>query len=163
GTFNFTNFAITTSGGTGFLINSSGAPTINVGSGSTENVSATGGPAVDVHNANGSSSLPFDAVATTNSSGTGINLDSNGAAPSSGGALLSDRSSGAVLASAGCCSVKWTCTVNTIGSTTGTAMNISSTKTSASAVTFGHIAADGATNGIVVNVTVARGSLTETG
>src|ERR1041385_9149937 len=66
---------------TGFLVNSSGAPTINVGSGATENVSATGGPAVDVRNANTASSLSFDAVSSTNSSGAGINLDSNGATP----------------------------------------------------------------------------------
>ncbi|HMC68657.1 MAG TPA: Ig-like domain-containing protein, partial [Mycobacteriales bacterium] len=81
GTFNFTNFAITTTGGTGFLVNSSGAPTINVGSGSTENVSATGGPAVDVRTANTASNLSFDAVSSTNSTGAGINLDSNGATP----------------------------------------------------------------------------------
>src|SRR5207237_246500 len=80
GTFNFTNFTITTSGGTGFLVNGSGVPTINIGSGSAENVSATLGPAVDVRNANGASSLTFDAVSSTNSSSAGINLDSNGAA-----------------------------------------------------------------------------------
>jgi len=94
GTFNFTNFAITTTGGTGFLVNSSGAPTINVGSGSTENVSATGGPAVDVRNANSASNLTFDAVSSTNSSGAGINLDSNGATPFS-------ASSGSISGAAG--------------------------------------------------------------
>ncbi|HXU03436.1 MAG TPA: Ig-like domain-containing protein, partial [Polyangia bacterium] len=81
GTFNFTNFTITTTGGTGFFVNSPGfSPTINVGSASTENVSATGGPAVDVRNVNGASSLAFDAVSSTNSSGAGINLDTNGTA-----------------------------------------------------------------------------------
>ena len=94
GTFNFTNFAINTTGGTGFLVNSSGAPTINVGSGSTENVSATGGPAVDVRNANSASNLTFDAVSSTNSSGAGINLDSNGATPFS-------ASSGSISGAAG--------------------------------------------------------------
>jgi large repetitive protein len=94
GTFNFTNFTITTTGGTGFLVNSSGTPTINVGSGSTENVSATGGPAIDIRNANGASSLAFDAVSSTNSSGAGINLDSNGAAPFS-------ASSGSISGAAG--------------------------------------------------------------
>jgi hypothetical protein len=94
GTFNFTNFTINTTGGTGFLVNTSGAPTINVGSGSTENVSATGGPAVDVRNANTLSSLTFDAVSSTNSSGAGINLDSNGATPFS-------ASSGSISGAAG--------------------------------------------------------------
>ncbi|MGW5237401.1 Ig-like domain-containing protein [Monashia sp. NPDC004114] len=80
GTFSFTNFTINTTGLTGFLVNTTGAPTISVGSGSTENVSATGGPAVDVRNVNGASTLTFDAVSSTNSASTGINLDSIGAA-----------------------------------------------------------------------------------
>src|SRR5207342_1576891 len=94
GPFNFTNFTISTTGGTGFLVNTSGIPIINVGSGSTENVSATGGPAVDVRNANTASSLAFDAVSSTNSSGAGINLDSNGATPFS-------ASSGSISGAAG--------------------------------------------------------------
>src|SRR5256884_636080 len=87
----------TTTGLTGgllLLVNGSSAPTINVGSGSTENLSATGGPAVDVRNVNGASSLAFDAVSSTNSSGAGINLDSNGAAPFS-------ASSGSISGAAG--------------------------------------------------------------
>jgi methionine-rich copper-binding protein CopC len=81
GTFNFTNFTISTSGGTGFFVcGNPGAPTINVGSGANENVSATGGEAVVLANMNGSSSLAFDAVSSTNSSGDGIQLFSNGAA-----------------------------------------------------------------------------------
>src|SRR5205085_8348881 len=94
GTFNFTNFTINTTGGTGFLVNGTGVPTINVGSGSTENVSANGGPAVDVRSANSASSLAFDAVSSTNSSGAGINLDNNGAAPFS-------ASSGSISGAAG--------------------------------------------------------------
>ena len=94
GTFNFTNFTINTTGGPGFLVNGTGVPTINVGSGSTENVSATGGPAVDVRNANSASNLSFDAVSSTNSSGAGINLDNNGATPFS-------ASSGSISGAAG--------------------------------------------------------------
>ena len=265
GTFNFTNFAITTTGGTGFLVNSSGAPTINVGSGATENVSATGGPAVDVRNANSASSLTFDAVSSTNSSGAGINLDSNGATPFSassgsisgeagnavdvnggsgnitypgtlgngaggtaditgrtggaislsgdindtndagggitmsgntggsttfsgttktlntgasaafsstgsgqtitfsGGGLNIDTTSGGGFSATGGGTVNVTGTVNTIDSTTGTALNVSSTNVGASGLTFEHISANGAANGIVLNTTGASGGLTVTG
>jgi VCBS repeat-containing protein len=265
GTFNFTNFAITTTGGTGFLVNSSGAPTINVGSGSTENVSATGGPAVDVRNANSASNLSFDAVSSTNSSGAGINLDSNGATPFSassgsisgaagnavdfnggsgnitypgtlgngaggtaditgrtggaialsgdindtndagggitmsgntggsttfsgttktlntgasaafsstgsgqtitfsGGGLNIDTTSGAGFSATGGGTVNVTGTVNTIDTTTGTALNVASTNIGASGLTFEHISANGGSNGIVLNTTGASGGLTVTG
>jgi methionine-rich copper-binding protein CopC len=265
GTFNFTNFTINTTGGTGFLVNSSGTPTINVGSGSTENVSATGGPAVDVRNVNGASSLAFDAVSSTNSSGAGINLDSNGATPFSassgsisgaagnavdinggsgnvtypgtlgngagntaditgrtggaislsgdindtndagggitmsgntggsttfsgstktlntgasaafsstgsghtitfsGGGLNIDTTSGAGFSATGGGTVNVTGSVNTIDSTTGTALNVSSTNIGASGLTFEHISSNGAANGIVLNGTGSSGGLTVTG
>jgi Bacterial Ig domain/Cadherin domain/RTX calcium-binding nonapeptide repeat (4 copies) len=265
GTFNFTNFTITTTGGTGFLVNTSGAPTINVGSGSTENVSATGGPAVDVRNVNGASSLAFDAVSSTNSSGAGINLDSNGATPFSaasgsisgaagnaidinggsgnvtypgtlgngagntaditgrtggaislsgdindtndagggitmsgnsggsttfsgttktlntgasaafsstgsghtitfsGGGLNIDTTSGAGFSATGGGTVNVTGTVNTIDSTTGTALNVASTNIGASGLLFQSISSNGATNGIVLNSTGSSGGLTIAG
>jgi hypothetical protein len=272
GTFNFTNFTITTSAGTGFLVNSSGAPTINVGSGSTENVSATGGPAVDVRTVNGSSSLAFDAVSSTASAGAGINLDSNGAAPFSassgsisgaagnaidisggsgnvtypgtlgdgsgntaditgrtggsislsgnindtpdagggitmsgntggsttfsgstktlntgasaafsstgsgqtitfsGGGLNIDTTSGAGFSATGGGTVNVTGLANRIDTTTGTALNVSSTNIGASGLTFEHISAGAGTsagagpaNGIVLNTTGSSGGLTVTG
>jgi hypothetical protein len=265
GTFNFTNFTIDTTGGTGFLVNTSGTPTINVGSGSTENVSATGGPAIDIRNVNGASSLAFDAVSSTNSSGAGINLDSNGAAPfsaSSGsisgaagnaidinggsgnvtypgtlgngsgntaditgrtggsialsgdindtndagggitmsgntggsttfsgstktlntgasaafsstgsgqtitfsnGGLNIDTTSGAGFSATGGGTVNVTGPVNTVDSTTGTALNVSSTNIGASGLLFKSISASGAANGIVLNSTGASGSLVVAG
>src|SRR5204863_8566538 len=45
GTFNFTNLTITTSAGGGFLVNSSGTPTIHGRSGATAHDSQTGTPA----------------------------------------------------------------------------------------------------------------------
>src|ERR1041385_1107797 len=250
---------------TGFLVNSSGAPTINVGSGATENVSATGGPAVDVRNANSASSLTFDAVSSTNSSGAAINLDSNGAAPFSassgsisgaagnaidvnggagdvtypgtlgngaggtaditgrtggaislsgdindtndagggitmsgntggsttfsgttktlntgapaafsstrsghtitfsGGGLNIDTTSGAGFSATGGGTVNVTGTVNTIDTTTGTGLNVSSTNIGASGLTFEHISSSGAASGIVLNSTGSSGGLTVTG
>jgi methionine-rich copper-binding protein CopC len=265
GTFNFTNFTINTTGGTGFLVNSSGGPTINVGSGSTENVSATGGPAVDVRNVNGASSLAFDAVSSTNSSGAGINLDSNGATPFSassgsisgaagnavdinggsgnvtypgtlgngagntaditgrtggsislsgnindtndagggitmsgntggsttfsggtktlntgasaafsstgsahtitfsGGGMNIDTTSGAGFSATGGGTVNVTGSVNTIDTTTGTALNVASTNIGASGLNFQSISSNGAANGIVLNGTGSSGGLTVTG
>ncbi|MDX6481049.1 MAG: large repetitive protein, partial [Gaiellaceae bacterium] len=265
GTFNFTNFAINTTGGTGFLVNSSGAPTINVGSGSTENVSATGGPAVDVRNGNTASSLTFDAVSSTNSSGAGINLDSNGATPFSassgsisgaagnaidinggsgnvtypgtlgngagntaditgrtggaislsgdindtndagggitmsgnaggsttfsgttktlntgasaafsstgsghtitfsGGGLNIDTTSGAGFTATGGGTVNVTGSVNTIDTTTGTALNVVSTNIGASGLNFKSISANGAVSGIVLNGTGSAAGLTVSG
>ena len=53
--------------------------------------------------------------------------------------------------------------VNTISSTTGTALNIANTTIGASGVTFRSISANGGTNGIVLNTTGATGGLTVTG
>jgi len=267
GTFNFTNFTITTTGGTGFLVNPAVAatPTLNVGSGSTENVSATSGPAVDVRNANGSSSLAFHAVSSTNSSGNGINLDSNGAATFSassgsitgaggtavvinggsgnvtypgtlgngsgntaaitgrtggsislsgdindtndagggismssnsggstafsgstktlntgasaafsstgsgqtitfsGGGLTIATTSGAGFSATGGGTVNVTGSANTIDTTTGTALNVSSTTIGASGLTFQSISSNGAADGINLNTTGSTGGLTVSG
>jgi len=225
-----------------------------------------------VRNVNGSSSLTFDAVSSTNSSGAGINLDSNGAAPFSassgsisgaagnaidinggsgnvtypgtlgngaggtaditgrtggaialsgdindtndagggitmsgntggsttfsgttktlntgasaafsstgsahtitfsGGGLNIDTTSGAGFSATGGGTVNVTGASNTIDSTTGTALNVSSTNIGASGLTFQSISAgagtsagSGPANGIVLNGTGASGGLTVTG
>jgi len=53
--------------------------------------------------------------------------------------------------------------VNTLTSTTGTALNVANTTIGASGLTFRSISANGATNGIVLNSTGASGGLTVTG
>jgi Big-like domain-containing protein len=65
----------TTSGATAALL-STHTGTLTVNAAGTDDVSATGGPAIDVTNA---ATLDFDAVSSTNSSTDGINLDSFGA------------------------------------------------------------------------------------
>ncbi|MDP1850498.1 MAG: Ig-like domain-containing protein [Solirubrobacteraceae bacterium] len=68
----------TTSGATAALdIASSNNVRVN---GGTATISATGGPAVDIRNSNGSL-YGFDSVSSTNSAGDGINLDTNLATP----------------------------------------------------------------------------------
>jgi VCBS repeat-containing protein len=71
GTTTFAGLSLTTTGGTGFLLNNAG--TVSVPAAGTANVSATGGPAIDVTNTSGIT-LDFDNVSSTNSTGDGINL-----------------------------------------------------------------------------------------
>jgi methionine-rich copper-binding protein CopC len=78
GTFTFTNVTVNTTGGTGFLVNSSASPTINVGSAGTESVSATGGTGVSISIINSSSSIAFDSVSASGGA-YGINFASTGA------------------------------------------------------------------------------------
>ena len=263
GTFNFTNLQIITSGGTGFLVNSSGTPTIRfVWSGAVGSVSATGGPAVDIRNVNGASLLSFHGLFSVNSPSAGINLDSNGvalfsatggsindaagnaidinggagsvtyagtlgngagntaditgrsgglislsgdindtndvgggitmsgntggsttfsgttktlntgASPAfsstgsghtvtfSGGGLNIDTTSGAGFSATGGGTVNVTGSVNTIDSTTGTALNVTNTSIGSSGLNFKGISANGAVNGIVLNNTGSSGGLT---
>jgi VCBS repeat-containing protein len=69
----------TTSGATAALdIASSNG--VSIDAAGTDAVSATGGPAVDIRNSNGST-FAFDSVSSTNSANDGINLDTNLASP----------------------------------------------------------------------------------
>ena len=72
-----TDLDLTTSYGRTPAFGVSNGGTISVPSGGTANVSATGGPAVDVAGTSGAS-LPFDDVDSTNSPNDGINLDGLG-------------------------------------------------------------------------------------
>jgi hypothetical protein len=83
GTTTFSNLTLTTtSGATGaFVLNNAGS--VTVPGGGTSNVSATGGPAIDVTGATTGVPLPtvslaFDTVSSTNSSGRGISLNTLG-------------------------------------------------------------------------------------
>ena len=53
--------------------------------------------------------------------------------------------------------------VNTLTTTTGTALNVANTTIGAAGLTFRSISANGAANGIVLNTTGASGGLTVTG
>ncbi|HEU4867714.1 MAG TPA: Ig-like domain-containing protein, partial [Actinomycetota bacterium] len=78
GTTTFTNLSLTTTSGTAaaFALNNAGAVTVS--SGGTSNVSATGGPAIDVAGTSGAT-LAFDDVDSTASTTTGISLNGLGA------------------------------------------------------------------------------------
>jgi Bacterial Ig domain/Bacterial cadherin-like domain/RTX calcium-binding nonapeptide repeat (4 copies) len=68
-----TDLSLTTSGGSQAAFSLANAGTVSVPAGGTANLSATGGPAVDVTGTAGAS-LAFDDVDSTNSIGDGINL-----------------------------------------------------------------------------------------
>jgi hypothetical protein len=83
----------------------------------------------------------------------------------SGGGLDIDTTSGAGFSATGGGTVNVTtgASFNTVNSTTGTAVNIANTTIGASGVTFRSIAANGATNGIVLNTTGSSGGFTVSG
>jgi hypothetical protein len=78
GTTNFADLALTTTSGTAPAFALSNAGTVTVPAASTDNLSATGGPAADVTGTAGAS-LAFDNVSSTNSANDGINIAGLGA------------------------------------------------------------------------------------
>jgi VCBS repeat-containing protein len=81
----------------------------------------------------------------------------------SNGGLNIDTTSGAGFAATGGGTINVTGPVNTIDSTTGTALNVANTTIGASGLNFQSISANGAVNGIVLSSTGASGSLTVAG
>jgi hypothetical protein len=73
-----TDLAITTTSGATAGLFAANAGTLNVGTNGTDDIHATGGPAVDVNGTNGAV-LELDDVDSTNSANDGINLDGLGA------------------------------------------------------------------------------------
>ena len=73
-----TDLALTTTSGSAPAFNLSNAGSITVGSAGTDDVSATGGPAIDVTSTSGAT-LDFDDVDSTNSANDGVNLAGLGA------------------------------------------------------------------------------------
>jgi hypothetical protein len=81
----------------------------------------------------------------------------------SNGGLNIDTTSGAGFSATGGGTVNVTGSVNTIDTTTGNGLTVSSTNIGASGLTFEHISSSGAANGINLNTTGSSGGLTVTG
>jgi VCBS repeat-containing protein len=96
--------------------------------------------------------------------GSGISLAGNGGATVNftGGLILSTGANAAFTATGGG-TVNVTGSPATIATTTGTALNVTSTNIGASGMTFRSISSNGAASGIVLNGTGASGGLTVTG
>ena len=75
-----TDLSLQTTSGATAALDISSANTVTVDSAGTDTISATGGPAADIRNSNGSQFF-FDSVSSTNSAGDGVNLDTNLTSP----------------------------------------------------------------------------------
>ena len=75
-----TDLSLQTTSGSTAALDIASSNTVTVDSSGTDTISATGGPAMDIRNSNGSS-FTFDSVSSTNSAGDGINLDTNLTSP----------------------------------------------------------------------------------
>jgi len=80
-----TDLSLQTTSGATAALDIASSNTVTVDSAGTDTISATGGPAVDIRNSNGST-FTFDSVSSTNSAGDGINLDTNLSSPFTGNA-----------------------------------------------------------------------------
>jgi hypothetical protein len=71
-----TDLSLQTTSGATAALDIASSNTVTVDTAGTDTISATGGPAVDIRNSNGSSYF-FDSVSSANSTGDGINFDTN--------------------------------------------------------------------------------------
>jgi len=75
-----TDLSLQTTSGATAALDIASSNTVTVDSAGTDTISATGGPALDIRNSNGSQFF-LDSANSTNSAGDGINLDTNLTAP----------------------------------------------------------------------------------
>ncbi len=75
-----TDLSLQTTSGATAALDIASSNTVTVDSAGSDTVSATGGPALDIRNSNGSQFF-FDSASSTSSTGDGINLDTNLTAP----------------------------------------------------------------------------------
>ena len=75
-----TDLSLQTTSGATAALDIASSNTVTVDSAGTDTISATGGPAMDIRNSNGSQYF-FDSASSTNSAGDGVNLDTNLTAP----------------------------------------------------------------------------------
>src|ERR1051325_5295136 len=121
---------------------------VNAASNTSGTIDFGGGTKTINTGTNNAVTLTSNTGATLNFSNGGLNIDTtsgNGFAATSGG------------------TVNVTGTVNTIDSTTGTALNVANTTIGASGLTFQSISANGGSHGIVLDTTGATAGLTVTG
>ncbi|MFZ6026726.1 MAG: cadherin domain-containing protein [Chloroflexota bacterium] len=116
---------------------------------------------VDIQNRTGGT---IDFSGPVNGSGTGVYLNGNTGSTINftGGVTLTTGANAAFTATGGG-TVSVTGAANTLATTTGTALNVTNTTIGTLGLTFRSIAADGATNGILLNNTGSSGGLTLTG
>jgi hypothetical protein len=170
GTFNFTaTAAITSPSGPAFNVSASN-PTITYAGTITQNNAAR---AVQIQNGTGGT-ITFSGAITAGVNSAGIFLDNNDQGPGgasatvnfTGGMSLGTGANPAFTATGGgtvSATQNNSTIVNTLATSTGTALNVTNTTIGPSGLTFRSISANGAANGIVLNNTGSSAGLTVTG
>jgi hypothetical protein len=160
GAVTVTNATFTNTSGAEVLINQG---TGNVSVAAT--LSSNAGRSIDIQNRTGGI-VTFSGPITDTGQGIFLNANTGSTINFTGGLALSTTTNPAFTATGGgtvSATQNNTTIVNTITTTTGTALNVASTTIGASGLTFRSIAANGAPSGIVLNGTGASGSLSVTG
>jgi hypothetical protein len=155
------------SGATGNAFRVAGG-TVGLTYSGTISATAAGARPVNITDKTTSGNVTFLGAVSASGSAAGVNLDNNDGATItfSGGVSLSTGANagfngvngGTVVATQNNTTI-----VNTITTTTGTALNVANTIIGAAGLTFRSISANGASSGIVLNSTGAAGGLTVTG
>jgi large repetitive protein len=139
--------------------------TIPVTLASTATISSNAGRSVDIQNRTGGT-VTFNGAITDTGQGVFLNANTGSTINFTGGLSLSTTTNPGFTATGGgtvSATQNNTTIVNTINTTTGTALNVANTTVGASGLTFRSISANGAASGIVLNSTGATGSLSVTG
>jgi hypothetical protein len=161
GAINVSNAIFTNTSAAEVLINQGNVP---VTLASSVTISSNAGRSVDIQNRNGGT-VTFNGPITDTSQGVFMNVNTGSTINFTGGlALTTGANPGFTATGGGTVSATQnnTTIVNTITSTTGTALNVANTTIGAAGLTFRSISTNGAVNGIVLNTT-GSGALTVTG
>ena len=162
GAINVSNAAFTNTSAAEVLISQG---TIPVTLATTATISSNAGRSVDIQNRT-AGTIVFNGAITDTGQGIFLNANTGATITFNGGLALSTGTSPAFTATGGgtiSTTQNNTTIVNTLTTTTGTALNMANTTIRASGLTFRSISSNGATKGIILNNTGALAGLTVTG
>ncbi|MDJ0521158.1 MAG: Ig-like domain-containing protein [Planctomycetota bacterium] len=145
-----------------------GGPAVNISGGGgtfavtfsaiTSNNSPTNGISID----NAGGSFTSEGTTSTNAAGAGIRLDNNSGSFSFNGVTITGTTGRGIHATSGG-TLSISGTMNTITTTTGTALEVDTVTIGALGLTFESVSSNGAASGIVLSATGTSGGLTVTG
>ena len=150
GLVSVSNANFTNSTGAEVLINQ-GTGTVNIGA----TISSNAGRSIDIQNRTGGT-VSFTGAITDTGQGISLNANTGSTINFTGGLSLSTTTFPGFTATGGgtvSATQNNTTIVNTITTTTGTALNVANTTIGASGLTFRSISANGAVNGILLDTT----------
>ena len=162
GAINVTNAAFTNTSAAEVLISQG---TIPVTLAATATISSNAGRSIDIQDRTGGT-VTFNGAITDTGQGVFLNANTGSTINFTGGLALSTTTNPGFTATGGgtvSATQNNTTIVNTITTTTGTALNVASTTIGAGGLTFRSISSNGAAKGIILNSTGALAGLTVTG